>query len=106
MDHVCEMRPVGVSVGMIFTECKHGCGKMGTDRVQEKRGTVWRAGIGEKVVACAGEIDNTDVDECSSCGEEMPLGECKDSRRPCGHHCNHSWSHDHCDWCGAEFGEI
>lgn len=41
-------------------------------------------------------------DECGSCGE-TPEGECPKSRRPCGHHCNHVWTHDHCDWCGAEF---
>jgi hypothetical protein len=42
--------------------------------------------------------------ECASCGE-APNDECPASERPCGHHCNHSWTHDYCDWCGAEFGE-
>jgi hypothetical protein len=42
---------------------------------------------------------------CSSCGEESPEGECPKSKRACGHHCNHSWSHDACHWCGEEFGE-
>ena len=44
-------------------------------------------------------------DECSSCGEESPKGECVNSRRPCGHHCTHSLPHDSCCWCGKEFGE-
>lgn len=43
--------------------------------------------------------------ECLSCGEGNPRGECRLSKRPCGHHCNHSWSHDQCDWCGTTFGE-
>ena len=42
--------------------------------------------------------------ECGSCGES-PRDECPKSKRPCGHHCNHVWIHDACDWCGAEFGE-
>ncbi len=40
---------------------------------------------------------------CGSCGES-PENECPKSKRPCGHHCNHVWTHDACDWCGAEFG--
>lgn len=40
--------------------------------------------------------------ECGSCGV-VPEGDCPKSRRACGHHCNHVWTHDHCDWCGAEF---
>lgn len=44
-------------------------------------------------------------DECASCGEQMPANECPKSKRPSGHHCNHSWTHDACDWCGKEFGE-
>lgn len=48
--------------------------------------------------------------ECGTCGEfkgEDPPGEeCPDSQRPCGHHCNCSWIHDCCHWCGAEFCEF
>lgn len=44
-------------------------------------------------------------DDCSSCGEEMPLNECPKSKRACGHHCNHSWTADECCWCGKQFGE-
>lgn len=44
-------------------------------------------------------------DECLSCGEECEKNECPESKRECGHHCNHSWSHDECCWCGKEFGE-
>lgn len=42
--------------------------------------------------------------DCASCGE----GEserCPSGQSECGHHCNHSWSHDRCCWCGQEFGE-
>lgn len=44
--------------------------------------------------------------ECLSCEREMPRGECACSERPCGHHCNHSWTKDFCHWCGFEFGEV
>lgn len=44
--------------------------------------------------------------ECVSCGEAIPLNECPKSERPCGHHCNCSWTNDHCHWCDAEFGEV
>lgn len=43
---------------------------------------------------------NEDPD-CSSCGEDNEP--CPKSERPCGHHCNHSWSHDACCWCGKEW---
>ena len=57
--------------------------------------------------------------ECLTCeeanayiaaGEPVPEGvgvegECPKSERPCGHHCNCSWIHDCCHWCGVEFGE-
>jgi hypothetical protein len=35
---------------------------------------------------------------CISCDEQRPV-ECPNSKRACGHHCNHTWSHDRCDWC-------
>jgi hypothetical protein len=44
------------------------------------------------------------VPECYSCGDE-DAGKCPKSQRACGHHCNCSWVHDHCHWCGKEFGE-
>lgn len=47
-------------------------------------------------------------DGCATCSE-MPgelLGECPQSRRPCGHHCNCSWIHDSCHWCGIDLKEI
>lgn len=51
-------------------------------------------------------IDASDlIVACFSCGEEAPRGDCPKSLRPCGHHCNHTWSHDACCWCSAEFGE-
>lgn len=42
--------------------------------------------------------------ECGSCGEEVDDA-CPKSQRPCGHHCNHIWTHDHCHWCGWEVPE-
>jgi hypothetical protein len=41
--------------------------------------------------------------DCISCGEGMPENECNESKRECNHHCNHSWIHDKCCWCGEEF---
>lgn len=48
----------------------------------------------------------TDLNECLSCGEGPPEGECPNSERACGHHCNHSWTDDYCHWCGAYFDEV
>jgi hypothetical protein len=44
-------------------------------------------------------------DACTSCHENMPQNECPKSERDCGHHCNHSWSHDGCCWCNKTWGE-
>jgi hypothetical protein len=41
--------------------------------------------------------------ECASCSESVPLNECPKSERKCGHHCNHTWTHDICHWCGYSF---
>lgn len=54
----------------------------------------------------AQSASQSEPDDCVSCGERMPEGECPSSKRRCGHHCNHSWSHDACDWCRTEFKEI
>ena len=44
--------------------------------------------------------------DCSSCLEGgIPRNECPQSKRECGHHCNHAWSHEHCCWCDQEVGE-
>lgn len=54
---------------------------------------------------------NEDLDECISCDEDpdpcldnYDNYKCPKSKRPCGHHCNHSWSHEECCWCGMVFG--
>lgn len=39
------------------------------------------------------------IQDCASCVEMDPLNECPESKRPCGHHCNHIWENDFCDWC-------
>lgn len=41
--------------------------------------------------------------DCISCAERMEQS-CPESPKPCGHHCNHSWTHDACCWCGKEWG--
>ncbi len=41
--------------------------------------------------------------ECDTCTEGAGKpNECPNSKRPCGHHCNCSWVHDCCHWCGGE----
>lgn len=51
------------------------------------------------------ESKNPELDpQCTSClecieGEEEDCT-CPNSKRECGHHCNHSWTHDECCWCG------
>jgi hypothetical protein len=54
--------------------------------------------------------ESTDDDECDQCADEAEFDDpenevCPNSQRPCQHHCNHQYSHDHCHWCGAEWGE-
>lgn len=43
-------------------------------------------------------------DTCNEDGSEIADQECPRSPRDCGHHCNHSWSHDECHWCGRAWG--
>jgi len=43
--------------------------------------------------------------DCLSCQEDLPKNSCQKSERPCGHHCNHTWTHDSCCWCGEIFGD-
>jgi len=40
---------------------------------------------------------------CEDCGGEGEA--CSRSQKPCGHHCDHSWTHDRCCWCEKEWGE-
>jgi hypothetical protein len=49
-------------------------------------------------------IDDELQEECASCGifVDNELG-CADSRKACGHHCNHSWTHDECCWCDMKW---
>ncbi len=40
--------------------------------------------------------------ECGTCYNEADaLNECPNSKRACGHHCNHIWTQDICCWCHA-----
>ena len=47
--------------------------------------------------------------DCISCKQESiqhPDEDfCPQTRRKCKHHCNHSWTHDECCWCGKTWGE-
>lgn len=63
----------------------------------------------KKVIRGSGEIMKSNnmcnllfSQRCISCGEGDPMHECKKSQNICGHHCNHIWTHDHCDWCGYD----
>lgn len=58
------------------------------------------------------EAQTVDPDDCTSCmeraeggAEDCPEGECTASKRPCGHHCNCSWTLDRCCWCKQWIGE-
>jgi len=43
--------------------------------------------------------------ECLSCSDAREEEVCPKSKRACKHHCNHSWSHDECCWCGQTWDE-
>ena len=48
------------------------------------------------------------MDNCEICadGTDDPRDGCPESRRPCGHHCNHAMIGSRCDWCGVDpYGE-
>lgn len=49
--------------------------------------------------------DTSEDDACIPCGEGDPVNECPNSQKPCGHHCNCIWIHDHCHWCEAYIGD-
>ncbi|PPF64552.1 hypothetical protein C5E11_03955 [Clavibacter michiganensis] len=72
-------------------------------------GTGWDENT-EALADCPCPCHNRSIEDpdCASCGMEesgAEANECPNSKRPCGHHCNHVWSHDECDWCGIQFGE-
>lgn len=49
---------------------------------------------------------SADPGECFTCGEgDGSPDECPTSERTCGHHCNHSWTHDVCHWCGTTYDD-
>jgi len=49
-------------------------------------------------------VEPSKENDCICC--ELGMKEiCPHSEKECGHHCNHSWSHDRCCWCGKEWGE-
>lgn len=41
---------------------------------------------------------------CEDCVNEETRGDfCSKSEKSCEHHCDHSWSHDVCCWCGEKW---
>lgn len=53
-------------------------------------------------------LTRPETPDCADCtnrrmGHDVDV--CPHSKKTCGHHCNHSWSHDSCCWCSAEWGE-
>ncbi len=50
----------------------------------------------------AGLLDREPCATCEELGEDWNKGECPESKRPCGHHCNCVWTQDRCCWCGKE----
>lgn len=46
-------------------------------------------------------LRNPNCEDCHREDAEL----CPKSERACGHHCNHSWSHDACCYCNTEWGE-
>lgn len=48
------------------------------------------------------EVHADPNEKCISCEEGTEKNVCMSSPRDCRHHCNHSWSHDSCCYCGTE----
>lgn len=48
---------------------------------------------------------NKDCEDCMSYELKITKEICPKSQKECGHHCDHSWTHDICCWCGKEWGE-
>jgi hypothetical protein len=46
------------------------------------------------------------LEACGTCGmgDLIEKERCPKSKLSCGHHCNHIWTHDECDWCKKTFG--
>lgn len=44
--------------------------------------------------------------DCDTCGSGQEHERCPNSQKSCGHHCDHTWTHDTCCWCGAVFGDV
>lgn len=89
-----------------------GCpvGRVGIEAVSQACVTCqWKCFISDADAEKAAKLNAEFLDEeCLSCGSEDEMGPdalCPHSKRPCGHHCNHSWTHDYCCWCGQEWGE-
>lgn len=51
------------------------------------------------------EQECANPEDCLECGDSIEKDPCPKSKKPCGHHCNHSWTHDVCCYCGKLWGE-
>lgn len=49
--------------------------------------------------------ETPDCEDCARKRMGYDDDTCPNSRRSCGHHCDHSWTHDACCWCPARWGE-
>lgn len=63
------------------------------------------AGVGVAYTAAQAYRAAADWVNCLTCTEpgSGEKDECPQGRRPCGHHCNCSWTQDACCWCGLQF---
>lgn len=105
--------------GMMERICPHGVGHPDPDHLAHIARAYGKASARtESVHGCDGCCkdaydvsmfspsvqDEVDTD-CIACGEECARNECQNSMTKCGHHCNHSWTHDSCCWCLVSWGE-
>lgn len=58
----------------------------------------------DSALAVRPEPDPAVRGDCIPCAEE-DQARCEKSNRGCGHHCNHTWTHDGCCWCGWQVVE-
>ena len=52
------------------------------------------------------EVDHVDDVSCLDCEQDEPDHVCTKSKKLCGHHCNHGWTHHACCWCKESWGGV
>lgn len=74
-------------------------------RIQAEKLANWADRLGQALIFNGyGGPQSPDLGECYSCGGEWDDQKCSQSKRPCGHHCNHC-DDGMCHWCGHHFEE-